>query len=110
MDFGMFVPWVVATKSLAGWVQLSRWPAVSNGFCFDSPRHSASLLSRSATPNRTEHQRHLKRVIKSGCKEFSVLNGLEWIVLTAAVLGVFVVGDLVLCRCHASCRHFMGRR
>jgi hypothetical protein len=37
MDFGMFVPWVVATKSLAGWVQLSRWPAVSNGFCFDSP-------------------------------------------------------------------------
>ena len=61
MDFGMLVPWVVATNSLAGWVQPSRWPAVSTGFCFDSPpRHSASLLSRSATPNRTEHQRHLK--------------------------------------------------
>jgi len=36
-------------------------------------------------------------VIKFDRKEFSVLNGLEWIVLTAAVLGVFVVGDLVFC-------------
>jgi hypothetical protein len=44
-----------------------------------------------------------------GCQEFSVLNGLEWIVLTAAVLGVFVVGDLVLCGSHAYCRQFMGR-
>jgi hypothetical protein len=33
-----------------------------------------------------------------------VLNGLEWIVLTAAVLGVFVVGDLVLCGGQAYCR------
>jgi hypothetical protein len=37
-----------------------------------------------------------------------VLNGLEWIVLTAAVLEVFVVGDLVLCGGHAYCREFMG--
>jgi hypothetical protein len=34
-----------------------------------------------------------------------VLNGLEWIVLTLAVLGVFVVGDLVL-----RGGQFMGRR
>jgi len=40
----------------------------------------------------------------------SVLNGLEWIVLTAAILGVFVVGDLVLCGGHAYCRQFMGRQ
>jgi hypothetical protein len=39
-----------------------------------------------------------------------VLNGLEWIVLTLAVLGVFVVGDLVLCGGQANCRQFMGRR
>ena len=30
-----------------------------------------------------------------------MLNGLEWIVLTAAILRVFVVGDLVLCGSHA---------
>jgi hypothetical protein len=35
-----------------------------------------------------------KVLIESDRKEFSVLNGLEWIVLSAAVLGVFVVGDL----------------
>jgi hypothetical protein len=50
MDFGMFVPWVVATKSLAGWVQLSRWPAVSNGFCFDSPPGILLLCFREARP------------------------------------------------------------
>jgi hypothetical protein len=44
-----------------------------------------------------------------GGQEFSVLNGLEWIVLTAVVFGVFVVGDLVLCGGHASGRQFMGR-
>ncbi len=38
-----------------------------------------------------------------------MLNGLEWIVLTTAVLGVFVVGDLVLCGSQACCRQFMGR-
>jgi hypothetical protein len=47
-------------------------------------------------------------VIKFGRKEFSVLNGLEWIVLTAAVLGVFVVGERVLCGGHAYCREFMA--
>jgi len=35
-------------------------------------------------------------VNKSDRREFFVLNVLEWIILTAAVLGVFVVGDLVL--------------
>jgi len=49
-------------------------------------------------------------VIKSGCQELSVLNGLEWIVLTAAILRVFVVGDLVLCGGLAYCRQFMGRQ
>ena len=39
----------------------------------------------------------------------SLLNGL-WIVLAAAVLGVFVVGDLVLCGGHAYFRQFMGRQ
>jgi hypothetical protein len=41
-----------------------------------------------------------------------MLNGLEWTVLTAAVLGVFVVGDLVLCggNAYAYCRQFMGRQ
>jgi len=36
-------------------------------------------------------------VNKSDRREYFVLNVLEWIVLTAAVLGVFLVGDLVLC-------------
>jgi hypothetical protein len=36
-------------------------------------------------------------VNKSGRTELFVLNVLEWIVLMAAVLGVFVVGDLVVC-------------
>ena len=39
-----------------------------------------------------------------------MLNGLEWIVLTAAVLGVFVVGDLVLCGGPAYCRQLVGRQ
>jgi hypothetical protein len=38
MDPGMFVPWVVATKSLVGGSS-KQWPAVSNGFFFDSPNH-----------------------------------------------------------------------
>jgi hypothetical protein len=60
--------------------------------------------------NRTQHQRHLKQQRNLVVREFSVLNGLEWIVLTAAVLGVFVVGDLVLCGGHAYCRQFRGRQ
>ena len=38
-----------------------------------------------------------------------MVNGLEWIVLTVAVLGLFVMGDLVLCGSQASCRRFMRR-
>ena len=38
-----------------------------------------------------------------------MLNVLEWIVLMAAVLGVFVVGDLVVCGSHA-CRQRIGRQ
>ena len=40
----------------------------------------------------------------------SVLNGLEWIVLTVAILEVYVVGDLVLCGGQAYCKQFMGRQ
>jgi len=37
------------------------------------------------------------------------LNWLEWIILAATVLGVFVVGDLLLCGGQA-CRQFIGRQ
>jgi hypothetical protein len=36
MDFGMFVPWALATKSVVGRVQQAV-PAVSDGFFSDSP-------------------------------------------------------------------------
>ena len=49
-----------------------------------------------------------KELNKSDRQEFSLLNWLEWIVLAVAVLGVFIVGDLVLCGGQA-CKHLIGR-
>lgn len=101
---------VLPPRGLSGGFS-KRWPAVSNEFFFAPPQpHSGSLLLRRASDPRIARAPATSQVvIKSGHKEFCVLNGLEWIVLTAAVLGVFVVGDLVLCRGQAYSRQFMGR-